>query len=126
MVGLFLILPVLAFDVWLTITTGRRTVRRWIADKKWRPIAYALCAGIVLAIFLTFFLQLSWGKDEKAIGFPIPRIFFALQDKVWTRSTLPGWIFYLGSGVDFTTGLAAPFIPFKIAEFLKAVKAELK
>jgi hypothetical protein len=24
------------------------------------------------------------------------------------------------------TGLAAPFIPFKIAEFLKVVKAELK
>jgi hypothetical protein len=27
---------------------------------------------------------------------------------------------------NFLTGLAAPFIPFKIAEFFKVVKAELK
>jgi hypothetical protein len=32
----------------------------------------------------------------------------------------------LGAAANFLTGLAATFIPFKIAEFLKVVKAELK
>jgi hypothetical protein len=32
---------------------------------------------------------------------------------------------YIGGAADFLTGLAAPLIPFKVAEFLKKEKAEL-
>jgi hypothetical protein len=39
---------------------------------------------------------------------------------------LPAAVTRLGAAADFLTGLAAPFIPFKIAGFLKEVKAELK
>jgi hypothetical protein len=39
---------------------------------------------------------------------------------------LPAAITVLGAAADFLTGLAAPFIPFKVAEFLGEVKAELK
>lgn len=59
-------------------------------------------------------------------GFPIPLVFFHLDDKTWTRTILPAWLPYLGGVTDFATGLAAPFIPYKVAEFLKIVKAELK
>jgi hypothetical protein len=59
-------------------------------------------------------------------GFPIPLVFFHLEDKGWTQTVLPASLPYAGATADFLTGLAAPFIPYKIAEFLKKVKEELK
>jgi len=124
--GLILVLPVLAFDVWLSVTTGQRVIKRWISQGQWRFIAAITATGLLLALWLTFFLHYNWSKEERVVGFPVPRVFYALQDKVWVRTTLSGIMGYLGAAADFITGLAAPFIPFKIAEFLKIVKAEIK
>jgi hypothetical protein len=113
--GLLLIIPIMAFDVWLCCTTGRRQVGSWIERKDWRKIAAAAAAGLLLAIWLTFLLQYTYGGDRLK-GFPIP----------WRHTTLPGGVAIAGAAADFLTGLAAPIIPFKVAEFLKEVKAELK
>jgi hypothetical protein len=124
--GLILIIPILAFDVWLSCTTGRRQVRRWLELGQWPRIVAVFAAGLALAVWLTFFVRYGNGTKMRIQGFPIPLVFFHLEDKTWTRTTLPSSLPYAGAAADFFTGLAAPFIPFKIAEFLKKVKAELK
>jgi hypothetical protein len=123
--GLIFIIPILAFDVWLSCTTGRRQMRRWLELKQWRRIVAAGAAGLALAVWLTFFVQYGNGPETRK-GFPIPLLFFHPEDKTWTRTALPAALFYASAAADFLTGLAAPFIPSKIAEFLKQVKAELK
>jgi hypothetical protein len=124
--GLFLIIPVIAFDIWLSCTTGRRQIQIWSAAGQRRQMIYAGGAGIVLAIVLTFFVRYSWGQDQRVQGFPIPLVFFHQEAGQWTRTTLHGVTLYIGGAADFLTGLAAPLIPYKIAEFIKVVKAELK
>jgi hypothetical protein len=124
--GLLLIVPVVAFDIWLTFTTGKRQLQLWNAGRGRRPILYVLGIGIILAIALTFFVRYHWGPDQRVEGFPIPLVFFHQEGKTWTRTTLPDGMPYVGAAADFLTGLVAPLIPFKIAEFLKVVKAELK
>ena len=124
--GLILIIPILAFDIWLACTTGRRQVRRWLALRQWPRILAACAAGLALAVWLTFFVRYGNGPKMRIQGFPIPLVFFHLEDKTWTRTVLPSSLPYAGAAADFLTGLAAPFIPCKIAEFLKKVKAELK
>jgi hypothetical protein len=124
--GLILIIPVVAFDIWLSVTTGRRQLQQWAGRGQWRLIASVIGIGLILSLWLTFLVQYKWGQEERVAGFPIPRVFFSLENKVWTRTTSPGVLPYIGGVADFLTGLAAPFIPFKIAEFLKTVKAELK
>jgi hypothetical protein len=113
--GLLLIVPIVAFDLWLACTTGRRQISLWRSRKAWRQIAATAGAGLILAVWLTFYLQYHVGADLLK-GFPVP----------WFPTTLPPAITALGAAADFLTGLAAPFIPFKIAEFLKEVKSELK
>ncbi len=113
--GLLLIVPVAAFDLWLAGTTGKRQLALWRARKEWRRLGAVAAAGLLLAVWLTFFLQYRIGPDLLK-GFPIP----------WGHTRLPAAVTCLGAAADFLTGLAAPFIPFKIAEFLKEVKAELK
>ena len=79
-----------------------------------------------LAVWLTFFVRYGNGPFGRIQGFPVPLVFFHLEGKTWTETVLPASLPYVGATTDFLTGLAAPFIPYKIAEFLKKVKAELK
>jgi hypothetical protein len=124
--GLFLIIPVVAFDVWMFFTTGRQQFRDWAADGKRKPIFYCAGIGIVLAVVMTFFVRYQWGPDQRVRGFPIPLAFTFKDGDVLKRTMLPGPMPYVGGFADFLTGLVAPLIPFKVAEFIKTVKAELK
>jgi hypothetical protein len=124
--GLFLILPIVAFDVWLACTTGRRQLAAWRAQKNWRHPTMAAAAGLLLGGWFAFFVKYSGGDQLRVEGFPIPVAFFHLDARVWTSTTPPAPLPQLGAAANFLTGLAAPLIPFKIAEFLKVVKAELK
>ena len=124
--GLILILPIVAFDVWLGWTTGRRQLKAWKERRNWRSPALAIAAGLPLALWLAFFVNYSGGDKLRVEGFPIPVAFLHLDGGTWTRTTPPVILRYCGAAANFLTGLAAPIIPFKIAEFFKAVKAELK
>jgi hypothetical protein len=123
--GLIFIIPILAFDIWLFATTGRRQVRRWLELKQSPRLLAAFAAGLVLAVWLTFIAQYGSGLVLRK-GFPIPLLFFRTEDKTWAHTDLPAWVLYTGLVTDFLTGFAIPFIPSKIAEFLRQVKAELK
>jgi hypothetical protein len=112
--------------LWLACTTGRRQAARWLAQKNWLHPAAAAAAGLLLAVWFAFFVKYSSGAQLRVEGFPVPTVFFHLDGKIWTRTTPPAPLPVLGAAADFLTGLAAPFIPFKIAEFLKVVRAELK
>lgn len=127
MAGLIFIIPILAFDIWLAVTTGRRQVRRWLESNKTRPLFLAAIIGLALAIWLTFFLQFNYHANLRVAGFPVPLKFFHPGDKgAWTETELPPGLPLFGMVTDILTGLVAPFIPYKIGEFLKKVKAELK
>ena len=124
--GLFFILPLVAFDIWLTCTTGRKQVAAWRAARNWRDPAIAVLAGVLLSVWLAFFFQYSGGEKLRIRGFPIPVEFFQLDGNTWTRTGPTTFLHQVGVAADILTGLVAPFIPYKVAEFLKAVKAELK
>jgi hypothetical protein len=125
-IGLIFIIPIIAFDGWLFWTTGRRQLRHWLEIKEGRRIAACFAVGIALAIWLTFFIRYRSGSDLRVQGFPIPLVFYHLEGKTWTETVLPSTLPYIGTVANFLTGLAIPFIPYKVAEFLKTVKAELK
>ncbi|HEY3860942.1 MAG TPA: hypothetical protein VGO59_03565 [Verrucomicrobiae bacterium] len=124
--GVFIILPLAAFDIWLCCTTGRRQIAHWRARKNWRHFAIAAAIGLFLAIWLGFFVKYGGSDKLRVQGFPIPVAFFHLDGTIWTRTTPPAPLPFLAAAANFLTGLAAPLIPYKIAEFFKAVKAELK
>jgi hypothetical protein len=124
--GLLLILPIVAFDIWLSCTTGRRQITQWRAQGNWRRLAAAAAAGLLLAVWLAFFVEYGGSSQLRVRGFPIPVVFFHLEGKAWLPTPPQPPLSFLNATANFLTGLAAPFIPFKIAEFLKVVKAELK
>jgi hypothetical protein len=126
MAGLIFIIPILAFDVWLIVTTGGRQVRQWVELKRWKPLAATLATGIALAVWLTFFIRYGTDPKMRVEGFPVPLKFFHLEDQTWTQTQLPSILPYAGLATNLVTGLVLPLFPFKVREFLQKVKAELK
>ena len=126
--GLILIVPVLAFDVWLLATTGKRQFKIWTQARAWLRLAGAVVLGIALGVWLAFFVQYNWDTQTRAEGFPIPDAFSSLQNGRWTAFLPPPSLALqlLGIAANFLSGLAAPLLPFKAADFLRSVKAELK
>jgi len=125
-VGAFLfILPILAFDIWLALTTGRRQWQKWRESRNWRQVALAALAGVLLAILCAFVIQYKDGPQLHLKGFPVPFDFAYLEDKRWVASSSPSLIRMCARCTDVITGLIAPLIPCKIAEFLRVVKKEL-
>jgi hypothetical protein len=120
-----IILPVLAFDVWLLATTGKKQFKIWTQARAWPRLAGALTLGVALGVWLALFVEYKWGAGMRVIGFPVPARFFHLADGNWCELSPPPAIQYLGWAANLLSGLAAPFLPFKAAEFLRSVKAEL-
>jgi hypothetical protein len=122
---LILIIPTLAFDVWLGATVGKRQVQRWTRTRAWTGMAGVCAAGLALAILCLVFIQYHWDAKTRVIGFPIPMAFFNLEDQTWVRSTTPKPWLYLAGVTNVASGLAMPLIPYKIAEFIQMLKREL-
>jgi hypothetical protein len=123
--ALILILPVLAADVWLLTTTGKKQFKTWTQARAWTRLAGVVVFGAALGVWLGFFVEYKWGANLRVIGFPVPVCFFHLEDGEWVDFPLPKAMMYLGCAVNFLSGLVVPLIPFKAAEFLRSVKAEL-
>jgi len=124
--ALILILPVLAADVWLLATTGKKQVKIWTQTRAWPRLVGAAALGVALGVWLGLFAQYKWGNAMRVVGFTIPVVFFHQQDGQWVDFPLPEALLYLGTMVNFLSGLVVPLIPFKSAEFLRSVKAELQ
>jgi hypothetical protein len=123
--ALILILPVLAADVWLLATTGKKQFKIWSQARAWPRLAGAAALGAALGVWLALFVQYKWGSEIRVIGFPVPVCFFHLEDGNWVDYLMPTAMQWLGAAANFLSGLAVPLIPFKAAEFLRSVKAEL-
>jgi len=125
--ALIVILPVFAFDLWLLLTTGRKQWRRWAGEGKKSNILKCLAAGLALGLWLALVVNYKWDAQTRVKGFPIPWANSSLNNDQWTAyvPTPSAALEYLGIAANFLTGFVAVTMPFKIAEFLQTVKAEL-
>ncbi len=123
--ALILIVPTLAFDVWLAVTVGKPQVHRLIHARAWPRLAAICGAGLALAVCCLFVIRYRWDAKTRVVGFPVPLIFFNLEDQTWVRSPAPSPWLYLGAATNVITGIALPFFPYKVAEFFRTVKREL-
>ena len=123
--SVILILPILAFSVWLLATTGRRVVKSSIQTKRWITVLLPFVTGIAIGWFFTFRVHYKIAPTLRLHSFPVPSLFTYQQDSKWVDSPLPEVIRFIVYVVDFLFGIALAFFPFKVAEFLQQVKAEL-
>lgn len=123
--SVILILPILAFSIWLLATTGRRVVKASVQNGRWGALLAAIVIGLVLGWLFTFRVSYKMGATLRLHSFPVPAVFTYLQDSKWVDSPLPSAMRLTVDVVDFLFGIALAFFPFKLAEFIRQLKAEL-
>jgi hypothetical protein len=120
-----LILPILAFSGWLLATTGRRVLRETRGNGQWLKLITVILVGIALGWLFAFRVQYKIAPTLRLHSFPVPSLFIYQQDSKWIDSPLRPPTDIIVQIVDFAFGIAVAFLPFKIAEFFREVKAEL-
>jgi hypothetical protein len=123
--SIILILPIFAFSVWLLATTGRRVFKQALASGRWMPLLTVVVIGLVLGWLFSFRVHYKMGATLRLHSFPVPSLFTYLQDSTWVDSPLPHSMQLAVYFVDFVCGIALAFLPFKLAEFIRQVKAEV-
>ena len=117
--SLILILPILAFSIWLLATTGRRVVLRSRKDGKWTRVLIPFALGVALGWLFTFRIEYKIASTLRLHSFPVPTVFIYLQDSKWIDSPLPDAMRIVVAVTDFVFAIALAFFPFKIAEFIR-------
>lgn len=123
--SIILIVPILMFSIWLLSTTGKRVLERKRTTGKLAQFALIVLIGLTIGAWFTFVVNYKMGTTLRLKSFPVPTEFIYLQDSKWVESPLPPLMKSAVVAVDFLFGIAVAFFPFKIAEFVKQVKAEL-
>jgi hypothetical protein len=120
-----LIVPIVAFSIWLLATTGKKVVLRAEKDGKWTRVLVPVVIGIALGWLFTFRVEYKIASTLRLHSFPVPTVFIYLQDSNWIHSPLPDAMRIVVEVTDFIFAIALAFFPFKLAEFVRQVKAEL-
>lgn len=120
-----LIVPIVAFSIWLLGTTGKRVYATRKASGKLSVFALIVLIGLALGGWFTFVVNYKIAPTLRLKSFPVPTLFIYLQDGKWVESPLPPVMKAAAIAADFLFGMAIAFFPFKAAEFFKQVKAEL-
>jgi hypothetical protein len=123
--SLILIVPILAFTIWLLATTGKRVFLKTRNDGKWTRVLIPFVLGIALGWFFAYRVEYKIASTLRLHSFPVPTIFIYQQDAKWVDSPLPDAMRTVVAATDFIFAIALAFFPFKIAEFVRQVKTEL-
>ncbi len=123
--SLILIIPIVVFSIWLLATTGKKVILRAKKDGKWTRVLVPIAIGIAMGWLFTFRVEYKIASTLRLHSFPVPTVFIYLQDLNWVRSPLPDAMRIVVAVTDFVFAIALAFFPYKLAEFVRQVKAEL-
>jgi hypothetical protein len=125
MPALVLIIPVIAFDLWIFLATFRILSRNELGDIWRKRVPLLLIIGAACAVWFAFFRKFEVSGQTRVDGFPIPAHVSLLENNQWRVIPLPSWFPAVARAVDFITGFAVALLPVKLAAFMKVVKATL-
>lgn len=107
--GILFIIPFLVLSVWalteLLLRLRRERARIWL----WLAFSVLLTCGIAVGIWCGFYCEYHVGKQYRIGSFPIPVVFFHLEDGHWVDFPVPAFQAWLSAITDVIciTALAA-------------------
>jgi hypothetical protein len=122
--GLFLVVPVLAFSLWVIITTPRTLLREKFDRAWWIRLLVLTIIGVGVGTWFSFFKNYE-SEQLRFSGFPIPITIFREQEGVMRNISPPMFIQVLGRIANFLMGIALSMAPIKFAAFIIRERKEV-
>lgn len=110
--GVLFVLAIAIPIVWCIVSTVR-AVARARRLKWWLVFGILVAAGIALGWFCGNW-EYDVGDKMRIGGFPVPMVFFRLEDGRWTDFPLPTYVSWLAFLTDVLAGIAIVLLPFRV------------
>jgi hypothetical protein len=87
--GIFLVIAFLAASSWVLATLVRRLRRERAGAQWWIAFAALIVVGIAAGIWFAFDFEYRLGSCYRVGSFPIPIVFFHLEEGYWVDFPVP-------------------------------------
>ena len=87
--GILLVIVFLALSSWVLFALFRRLLRQRVATGWWIAFGVLIACGAALGIWCAFYCEYHVGARYRIGSFPIPVVFFHLEDGDWVDFPVP-------------------------------------
>jgi len=113
--GFLLVIVFLALSSWSIVSLFRRLHHHHVGAGWWVAFAVLAACGVILGIWCALYCEYHIGARFRIIGFPIPGVFFHLEDGQWVDFPVPEFQAYAEVFTNVVTVIALVTLPLWLA-----------
>ena len=121
--GMLIVIISLALSSWIIISLFKRLRRQRVSKAWWIAFGILFAGGVALGIWCAFFCEYRVGAKYRWAGFPIPVVFFHLEEGQWVDYQVPSFQAWLAAITNIITIIALIELPLWFALWLGHTKA---
>lgn len=87
--GILIVIFFLAISCWSLVALFRRLLRQRATPGRWLAFGVLVACGAALGVWCSFFLEYRVGTRFRIFSFPIPIVFFHLENGNWVDFPVP-------------------------------------
>ncbi len=87
--GIFIVIVFLALSSWVLVALFQRLRRHHVTAGRWLAFGVLVACGIAVGIWCAFYAEYHVGSRYRIGSFPIPIVFFHLEDGQWVDFPVP-------------------------------------
>ena len=87
--GIFIVIIFLVPSSWALVALSRRLRRQRATFRRWLAFGILVACGVAVGIWCAFYLEYPIGSRYRIASFPIPIVFFHLEDGRWVDFPVP-------------------------------------
>ena len=109
--GILLVIIFLALSSWTLVALFRRLRRQHVSAGWWVAFALLCICGAALGVWCAFYCEYHVGTRFRIGSFPIPVVFFHLEDGAWVDFPVPEFQAWAAAFTDIITIIALATLP---------------
>ena len=87
--GILIVIVFLALSSWALVALFRRLHRQRATPSRWLAFGVLVACGVAVGIWCAFYVEYHIGSRYRIGSFPIPTVFFHLEDGQWVDFPVP-------------------------------------
>lgn len=115
--GFLLIIVFLALSSWMLIALFRRLWLKHVSTGWWIAFGVLFVCGVALGIWCAFYCEYHVGARFRIASFPIPVVFFQLEDGNWVDFPVPQFQAWSAAFTNVITIAALAVLPLWFASW---------
>jgi hypothetical protein len=113
--ALLLVIIFLALSSWAVVVLFRRLKHQHASAGWWVVLGLLVASGTALGIWCAFYCEYHVGTSYRIAGFPIPVVFFHLEDGTWVDFPVPEFQAWSAVFTNIITIIALVTLPLWLA-----------